>query len=776
MSQSNDHDLKQSALHYHQYPVPGKVAIVATKPLVNQRDLSLAYSPGVAYACQEIQEDALKAFDYTSRGNLVAVISNGTAVLGLGNIGALAGKPVMEGKGVLFKKFAGINVFDIEIDEKDPQKLVEIIASLEPTFGGINLEDIKAPECFYVEQELKKRMKIPVFHDDQHGTAIVTAAGVLNGLQLLKKSIEDVKLVCSGAGAAAIACLNLLVSLGMNKANIIVCDSKGVINQTRDPNSLDITKKAYVSSTSAMTLQEAMVEADIFLGLSGPGTLNAEMVKVMNRDPMIFALANPEPEIRPEIALAARPDAIIATGRSDYPNQINNVLCFPYLFRGALDCGATEINEEMKIACVRAIAALAHQEVVEEVMNAYVGQTLHFGRDYLIPKPFDPRLILELPMAVAKAAMDSGVALKPIADMAKYKEQLSSYIIRSGMTMKPVFEVAKQSPKTIVYCEGEDERVIRAVQVVQQDRLANPILIGRSDVIIDKIQALGIHLPVKVLEPHETINSQLSNTVQIIDVRRPPYLEEAVHHYHQLMQRKGVTPELAKQRILSRGNLLAAMLVRLGKVDGEICGLVGQYHRHISHIEDVIGTRKGIKAPAALSLLLTPQGPLFFCDTHINHNPDADTLAQITLMAARAVARFGITPKVALVAETSFGAQITPAAQKMQQVLALVNAANPQLEIEGEMQADLALWENLRMQQFPDSRLTGSANLLIFPSLESANVAYNIVKAITDSVVIGPLLMGLNRSAHVLTNSATSRRVVNMTAVAVAEIVSGEFA
>ncbi|GBU10209.1 malate dehydrogenase [Gammaproteobacteria bacterium] len=767
-------DLRKAALHYHKYPQPGKIALIATKPMSNQRDLALAYSPGVAFACEEIQKDPMKAADYTSRANLVAVISNGTAVLGLGNIGALAGKPVMEGKGVLFKKFSGINVFDIEIDEKDPKKLVDIIASLEPTFGGINLEDIKAPECFYVEQELKKRMKIPVFHDDQHGTAIVCATGVVNALKLLDKKFEDVKLVCSGAGAAAIACLNLLVSLGLKKSNILVCDSKGVINQKRDPDTLHITKKNYQANTAANTLDDAIDNADIFLGLSGPGTLTADMVKKMARDPLIFALANPEPEIRPELAMAVRPDAILATGRSDYPNQINNVLCFPYLFRGALDCGAIEINEEMKLACVRALAELAHREPTESVINAYAGQSLRFGRDYLIPKPFDERLIIELPLAVARAAEETGVALRPITDYAKYRETLSNYVRRTNMTMKPIFEQAKKDPKTIIYCEGEDERVLRAAHIVKTDQIANPVLIGRPDIITNKLLELSITLKIKVLTKEDKINkSNDLDYVQVIDINSPPHFEECVKTYHGLLARHGVTPELAKQRLLSRGNLLAAMLVRLNYVDGEICGVVGQYHRHIHHLLGTIDLRPGVDRPAALSLLLTPKGPIFFCDTHINDNPNSETLANITLMAAAAVKRFGITPKIALLSHSNFGSRQTESSIKMQEVLAMLQERAPDLEIEGEMQPDLAIWEANRFTQFPDSKLTGSANLLIFPNLDAANIAYNLVKAVTDSVVVGPILMGFDRSVHVLTNAATSRRVVNLTAMAVTEVSSG---
>ncbi len=768
-------ELKQMALHYHRYPVPGKIEITPTKPLMNQRDLSLAYSPGVAFACEAIQADPQQAAHLTARANLVAVISNGTAVLGLGNIGALAGKPVMEGKGVLFKKFSGINVFDIEIDEKDPDKLIEIIASLEPTFGGINLEDIKAPECFRIEQELKKRMNIPVFHDDQHGTAIIVAAGVINALKLTQRTFADVRLVCSGAGAAAIACLNLLVDLGLKREHILVCDSKGVVNHHRDISTLDETKQAYLQHTDKLTLLDAIDQADIFLGLSGPGTMTVEMVKKMAKDPIIFALANPEPEIRPELAYSVRPDAIIATGRSDYPNQINNVLCFPYLFRGALDCGARQINEAMKQACVRAIAELAHREPAEEVMGAYAGEALRFGRQYLIPKPFDPRLIIDLPLAVAKAAMESGIADRPIADFDQYREQLSQYVYRSGLTMKPIFDQARQLEKTIIYCEGEDERVLRAVHIARLDKLVNPILVGRADVIAERIANLSIDLPIRVVGGGETLARDKNNLeVQVIDIHNPPYFDSCAHHYHQLMERKGVTPELARQRLRSRGNVLAAMLVKLGHADGLIAGAVGQYHRHIGHLIDIIGLKPNVSQAAALSLLLTPKGPIFFCDTHISRDPDAQTLANITLMAAKTVQRFGITPKIALLSYSNFGSREGKTVKKMQETLKLVRQAAPHLIIEGEMQPDLALWEQNRIQHFPNSRLSESANLLIFPTLNSANIAYNLVKAMTDSVVVGPILMGLDSCVHVLTNAATSRRIVNLTALAVTESASGE--
>lgn len=759
-------ELRKEALLYHARPVPGKISITATKPMVNQRDLSLAYSPGVAYACEEIQANPLTALDYTAKGNLVAVISNGTAVLGLGNIGALAGKPVMEGKGVLFKKFSGIDVFDIEVDETDPDKLIDIIASLEPTFGGINLEDIKAPECFYIETELKKRMNIPVFHDDQHGTAIIAAAGVLNALKLADKKIEEVTLVCSGAGAAAISCLNLLVQLGLRKENVFVCDRDGVINHTRAPETLDEYKSKYMRETDKTTMAEVMVGADIFLGLSAPRVVNQEMVKTMAPNPLIFALANPEPEIRPEIALAARPDAIIATGRSDYPNQINNVLCFPYLFRGALDCGATEINEEMKLACVKAIAELTHQQATEEVLHAYQGETLRFGRQYIIPKPFDPRLVTELPAAVAKAAMDSGVAQRPIADFEEYRHLLSLHINKTNMTMRPIFAQAKKNARTIAYAEGEDERVLRAVHIVKQDQLANPILIGRPDVIAEKVEELGINLKLKVLTTGDEISKDIgADYIQVVDYRNPPYFEECSEKYYEVMQRKGITPELARQRMQTRGNLLAAMYIELGIIDGQISGVLGQYHRHIHHMVDALGLREGISQPAAISVLLSPKGPIFFCDTHINENPTAEELADITLMAAEVVERFGMTPKIALASHSNFGSRESSFSVKMRKTLELLRERAPELECEGEMQPDLALWDKYRKNYFPSSRLEGMANLFVFANIDTANVTYNFVRGITDSVVVGPIVAGLAKSSHVLTNAATPRRIVNLTAV-----------
>ncbi len=759
-------DLRIEALRYHAQPKPGKISVEATKPLVNSKDLSLAYSPGVAYACEEIQKDPLTALDYTSKGNLVAVISNGTAVLGLGNIGPLAGKPVMEGKGVLFKKFSDIDVFDIEVDELDPDKFINIVASLEPTFGGINLEDIKAPECFYIEKELKKRMNIPVFHDDQHGTAIITAAGVLNALKLSNKKIDEIKLVCSGAGAAAISCLNLLMQFGLKKENITVADREGVVNHHRSPESLDQYKSFFLQQTDKMTLGEIIEDADVFLGLSAPGVLTAEMVAKMAPNPLIFALANPEPEIRPELAHSVRQDAILATGRSDYPNQINNVLCFPYLFRGALDCGATEINEAMKMACVKAIADLTHKEPTDEVLHAYPGESLRFSRNYIIPKPFDPRLIVELPIAVAKAAMDSGVAQRPIADFEEYRQRLSEHFNKTNMAMRPIFNQAKENARTIAYCEGEDERVLRAVFLVKQDRLANPILIGQPKVIKQRIEELGINLETRVLQPHEEISRDIdADYVQIIDYRNPPMLDLLADKYYSVMKRKGITPELARQRMQTRGNLLSAMLLELGLIDGQISGILGQYHRHVHHIVDSIGLRKGTSQPAAISLLLSPKGPLFFCDTHVNEDPTAEELADITKMAATVVERFGMVPKVALLSHSNFGSRDSKFSKKMQKTLQILKESAPNLEVEGEMQPDLALWERYRNAYFPNSEFEGMANLFIFSNIDTANVTYNFVRTISDSIVVGPILTGISKPAHVVTNIATARRIINVTAI-----------
>jgi len=748
-------DLKQMALRYHYYPVPGKIEVAPTKPLATQRDLALAYSPGVAFACEAIVEDPTQAAAVTARGNLVAVVSNGTAVLGLGPIGPLASKPVMEGKGVLFKKFAGIDVFDIEIEERDPDKLIDIIASLEPTFGGINLEDIKAPECFIIEKKLRERMKIPVFHDDQHGTAIITAAAVLNGLEVLGKDIGSVRLVVSGAGAAAIACLDLLVLLGMQRGNILVCDSKGVIRFGRDAK-LDESKARYARDTELRTLAEAVVGADIFLGLSGPGVLTQEMVRSMGPSPMIMALANPTPEILPELAKAVRPDAIIATGRSDYPNQVNNVLCFPYIFRGALDVGASTINEEMKLACVRSIAALARQEPTEEVIAAYGDQALRFGPDYLIPKPFDPRLILELPIAVAMAAMSSGVATRPIEDFAAYREKLGQYVYRTGLIMKPVFDRAKGDPKRIVYAEGEDDRVLRAVQAVVDERIGKPLLLGRRERIEQRIDSLQLHI-------------RPDRDFELVDFRDHPYYDDCWKEYHRLRERRGMTIENARQRVRTRPTVLAALMVRLGFADTMIAGVSGRYRRHLDHLIDVFGVKEDVMTPAAMSLLQTSHGPLFICDTHVNVDPTAEQVAAMTQMAAEEVKRFGIMPKVALLSHSNFGNDDTPSARKMAQALQILREEAPELEVEGEMQGDTALSEALRSRLFPNSRLSGTANLLIMPNLDAANITYNLIKMVADAVAIGPMLMGLNYPGHVMTNAATVRRIFNVSASAVVD-------
>ena len=754
MADDHKEQFKAQALQYHLTPVPGKIAVTPTKALATQRDLALAYSPGVAYACEAIVEDANNAAAYTSRGNLVAVISNGTAVLGLGAIGPLASKPVMEGKGVLFKKFAGIDVFDIEIQERDPDKLVEIIAALEPTFGGINLEDIKAPECFAVETKLKERMKIPVFHDDQHGTAIIAAAAVLNGLEVVDKDIGRVRLVCNGAGAAGIACLDLLVSLGMKKEHILVCDSKGVIYQGRG--GLDERKAGYAAATDKRTLSDAVDGTDIFLGVSGPGLLSQEMVKSMADRPLILALANPIPEIMPEEAQAVRPDAILATGRSDYPNQVNNVLCFPYLFRGALDVGATQINEAMKLAVVKALAAMAKEEPSEEVVAAYGGQAMHFGPDYLIPKPFDNRLILELPVAVARAAMESGVATRPVEDFKAYQEQLAKFVFRSGMVMKPVFERAKADPKRVVFTEGEDERVLRAVQTVIADGLAKPIVIGRRERVLGRARTLGLQI-------------EEGRDFQLIDPLDNPYYEECWREYHRLRERRGVEEGLARNRVNTRTTVLGSLLVRLGHADAMICGTLNRFNRHLDHVFDVLGLAQEHSTSATLNMLITNNGTFFIADTNINLDPSPEELVDITLMAADWVRRFGITPRVALLSHSNFGSRKTDGARKMAKTAALLRERAPELESEGEMQADAALSEAMRRRIFPNSRLNGSANLLIMPSVDAANISFNMLRMVADGVAVGPILMGCGAPAHVLTKTSTVRRIINMTAVAVVD-------
>lgn len=749
-----DEQLRQSALDYHQYPNPGKIQVAPIKPLATQRDLALAYSPGVAAACDAIVEDPLNAYKYTARGNLVAVISNGTAVLGLGNIGALAGKPVMEGKGVLFKKFAGIDVFDIEVDEHDPDKLVDIIASLEPTFGGINLEDIKAPECFYIEKKLRERMKIPVFHDDQHGTAIITAAAVLNGLRVVGKNMDKVRLVTSGAGAAAIACLDLLVALGIKRENVVVCDSKGVIYLGRDEK-LDESKKRYAIADNGMrTLKDAIAGADIFLGLSGPKLVSQDMVKSMAAHPLILALANPEPEILPPLAKEARPDAIICTGRSDYPNQVNNVLCFPFIFRGALDVGATTINEDMKLACVRAIADLAMAEQSDVVASAYGDQELSFGPEYLIPKPFDPRLIVKIAPAVAQAAMDSGIATRPIADMDAYVEKLAQFVYKTNLFMKPVFTQARKDKKRVVLAEGEDERVLHATQEIVAQGLASPILIGRTSVVEKRIQKLGLKL-------------EIGKDFELVNNESDPRFNEYWQEYYRIMQRRGVSQEQARRRMIGNTTLIGAMMVRRGHADALICGTFGAYRQHLDIIVDVLGYNNPDRLACAMNALMLPNGNIFITDTYVNSNPGAEQLAGITRMAAKAMKRFGIEPKAALLSNSSFGTVECPSAQKMREALGMIRAQEPGLEIDGEMQGDAALVEHIRQQAMPDTTLKGSANLLVMPNIESANITYNLLRvSASDGVTIGPILMGIAKPVHILTPISSPRRIINMVALA----------
>ncbi len=746
-----DELIRAAALEYHRSPKPGKIAVTPTKALTSQADLSLAYSPGVAAACDEIVRDPATAALYTSRANLVAVVTNGTAVLGLGNIGPLAGKPVMEGKGVLFKKFAGIDVFDIEIAENDPDKLVDIIASLEPTFGGINLEDIKAPECFYVEAKLRERMKIPVFHDDQHGTAIIASAAVLNGMRVVDKDIAKVKLVCSGAGAAAIACLDLLVSLGLDPKNVYAVDSKGVIHSGRE--GLDASKARYAQTTEARSLGDVMVDADVFLGLSTAGVLKPEMVKTMARDPLILAMANPNPEIRPEDAKAVRPDAIIGTGRSDYPNQVNNVLCFPFMFRGALDVGATTINEAMKVAAVRAIAELAHAEQSEVVTAAYGTEELSFGPEYLIPKPFDPRLIIMVAPAVAQAAMDSGVATRPIENMAAYAERLNDFVYHTGLLMRPVFVAAKNTPARVVFCEGEDERVLRAVQTVCDEKLAHPILIGRPEVVENSIARYGLRI-------------RPGTHFELVSPDSDPRYKELWQDYYALTSRQGVSVEYAKREMRRRTSLIGAMLVRHGYADAMLCGTFGKHSLHLRYIDAVIGRKPGIENYYTMNMLILPQRTLFIGDTYVNYDPTAEQLAEMTLLAADEVSRFGLIPKVALLSHSSFGTEETPTAVKMRKALKILRQMAPQLEVDGEMHGDAALSEGIRHQVFPESTLKGQANLLIMPTLDAANIAFNLIKtAAGDGLTVGPMLLGAARPVHILTPTATVRRIVNVTAL-----------
>jgi malate dehydrogenase (oxaloacetate-decarboxylating)(NADP+) len=749
--------LRRAALEYHEFPTPGKVAIAATKQLVNQRDLALAYSPGVAAACEEIVKDPANAYRYTSKGNLVAVISNGTAVLGLGDIGPLASKPVMEGKGVLFKKFAGIDVFDLEVNEKNLDKLVDIIAALEPTFGGVNLEDIKAPDCFYVERKLRERMKIPVFHDDQHGTAIVVGAALINGLKVSGKDLQQIKLVTSGAGAAALACLNLLVKLGVPRKNIWVTDLAGVVWKGRTE-LMDPDKAEFAQDTPLRTLAEVIEGADVFLGLSAAGVLKPAMVACMAARPLIFALANPTPEIMPEEVRSVREDAIMATGRTDYPNQVNNVLCFPYIFRGALDSGATTITDEMEVAAVHAIAELAQAEQSEVVAAAYAGANLSFGPEYLIPKPFDPRLMMKIAPAVAKAAADSGVALRPVRDFDAYREKLQSFVYASGTIMKPIFTLAKRAAqKRVAYAEGEEERVLRAVQVVVDENLARPTLIGRPAVIAQRVEKFGLRLVQG--RDYEVVNTE-------DDHRYRDYWQT----YHQIMERRGVTEQLAKIEMRRRLTLIGAMLLHKGEVDGMICGTWGTTAWHLGFVDQVIGKRAGVKTFACMNGLLLPGRQVFLVDTHVNADPSAAQLAEITVMAAEELKRFGIEPKAALLSHSNFGSSELPSAVKMREALALVREQAPWLTVDGEMHGDTALDAAYRQQLMPRSTLTGEANLLILPNIDAANISYNLLKtAAGGGIAIGPVLLGAAKPVHILTASATVRRVVNMTALTVAD-------
>jgi malate dehydrogenase (oxaloacetate-decarboxylating)(NADP+) len=748
-----EEQLRRDALEYHRVPTFGKISVTPTKSLVNQRDLALAYSPGVAYACLAIKSDPNEAATLTSRANLVAVISNGTAVLGLGDIGALAGKPVMEGKACLFKKFAGIDVFDIEIGEKDPDKFVEIVASLEPTFGGINLEDIKAPECFFIERALRQRMKIPVFHDDQHGTAIIAAAAVLNGLRVVGKDLRKIKLTCSGAGAAAIACLDQLVSLGLNPANILVADAKGVVYQGR-AEGMDTIKARYARDTSARKLGEIVDGADIFLGLSAGGVLTPEMVKRMAKDPLILALANPTPEIMPEAAKAVRPDAIIATGRSDYPNQVNNVLCFPFLFRGALDVGATAINEEMKAAAVRAIAELAHAEVSDVVALAYGDKRLTFGPDYLIPTPFDPRLIERIAPAVAKAAMDSGVATRPLTDLEAYRQRMARLVYQSGASMEPVFAAAKIAHKRVAFAEGEDDRVLRTVQVIVDEGLAIPVLVGRADIIESRMDSLGLRL-------------RPGSNCEVVNFETDTRYDDTWRDYYQLVRRDGITEVMAKDAMRNRSTLIAAMLLRRGDVDSMLCGTSGAFYEHLHYVCQTIGPRPGVRTWGTMNMLILGGRPLFICDTNVNRDPTAEQISELTMLAAEEVRRFGLVPSVALLSHSSFGSTDSPSAQKMRDALKLIHKAAPALAVEGEMQGDAALSKRILDRVFPDSQLIGDTNLLMMPNLDAANIAYNLLRvAAGGGIAVGPILLGAARSAHILTQTATVRGILNMAALA----------
>jgi malate dehydrogenase (oxaloacetate-decarboxylating)(NADP+) len=752
-----DEQLRRNALEYHRRHPPGKLSVAPTKQLTNQRDLALAYSPGVAAACDEIKRDAAQVVHYTARANLIAVVTNGTAVLGLGAIGPLAAKPVMEGKSVLFKKFAGIDCFDIEIDERDPQKLVDIIAALEPTFGAINLEDIKAPECFVVERALRKRMKIPVFHDDQHGTAITVGAAVVNGLRVVKKEIQNVKLVVSGAGAAALACLDLLVRMGLPPANITVTDIKGVVYKGRREE-MDPDKERYARETRARTLDEVIAGADVFLGLSAGGVLKPAMVKKMAERPLILALANPEPEIAPDIAREARPDCVIATGRSDFPNQVNNVLCFPFIFRGALDVGATTINIEMELAAVKAIAELAQAETSEQVALAYGIDTISFGPEYIIPKPFDPRLIARVAPAVAQAAMESGVATRPLESLDAYRESLSRFVYHSGVIMQPLFTAAKKQPRRVVYAEGEDERVLRATQIVVDEGLARPTLVGRPQVIEQRLERLGLRV-------------RPGKEFQLVNPDSDPRYREYWTTYQQLSERRGVTPDYARLEMRRHNTLIGAMLMYKGEADGMLCGTFGMHAEHLRYVDQVIGLRAGVRRYAAMNALMLPQTNVFICDTYVAEDPDAEHISEMTLLAAEEVRRFGITPKVALLSASNFGSAQIASSRKMQRALELIRGLAPELEIDGEMHGDAALSGEIRLRVFPRTRLRGEANLLVMPNLDAANIAFNLLKtAAGGGVTVGPMLLGTARPVHILTPSASVRRIVNMTALVVADV------
>ena len=747
-------ELKEAALNYHLAVPTGKLEVSATKPLANQRDLALAYSPGVAFACNAIVEDPGQASALTIRGNLVAVITNGTAVLGLGNIGALAAKPVMEGKAVLFKNFSGINVFDIEVNEHDPDRFVDIVASLEPTFGGINLEDIKAPECFEIERKLRERMNIPVLHDDQHGTAIIVSAAVTNGLRVVGKDISKVKVVVSGAGAAALACLNLLVNMGMQRSNITVTDILGVVYSGRQEQ-MDPWKSRYAQDTEARTLAEVIPGADVFLGLSAPGVLKPEMVAQMADKPFILALANPTPEIMPELAKQARPDAIIATGRSDYPNQVNNVLCFPFLFRGALDVGATEINEAMKIAAAKALADLAMAESSELVAKAYGDTIPSFGPDYLIPRPFDPRLIVEVSSAVARAAMESGVASRPLESLETYRQQLTEMVFRSGHVMKPLFEIARSSQRRVVFAEGEDRRVLRAAQQVIDEQLAWPILIGRAEVIRDRVIQLGLRM-------RDGVDYELCNILH--DDRYQDYWMT----YHKLLGRSGVTQDIAKAAVRSLPTVVAALMTWRGEADAMLCGVVGHYDAHLNHVESIIGRRQGVQDLSGLTALILPMGTFFICDTHVTEDPSAEELAEMSIMAAHEVAGFGITPRVALLSRSNFGSHPGPSSDKMRAAIAMIHERAPELLCDGEMQGDAALSEEIRLSRILETGFPGQANILIMPNVEAANIAHNLLKMLGGGVSVGPILIGTARQAHVLSQNVTVRGLVNMTALSAA--------